>query len=197
MGGRLGCGLAGTLEEVREALRLPWVAVRVRGQTVASAGRPTLGTASLPLGLDGELVVGLRSGERRLSHADERVLQLLVGPLAIALRATQLSEEVQASRERLLASVEEERRRLRRDLHDGLGPLLTGVAMSSDAAANLVARDTAKATDLLSDVRSQTRRALSEVRRISYGPRRSTSSAWSERSGTAPGRRSGGRTVRR
>ena len=166
VGDRLGSGLSGTLEAIREMLRLPWVAIRVHGQTVASAGVPRADTASLPLEPDGELVVGLRSGERRLSHADERVLQLLVGPLATAVHATQLSEEVQASRERLVASVEEERRRLRRDLHDGLGPLLTGVALSSDAAANLVSRDAAKATELLTDVRSQTRQALGEVRRI-------------------------------
>ena len=57
--------------------------------------------------------------------------------LSTAVRATSLLEQLQLSRERLVVAREEERRRLRRELHDGLGPLLTGVALSADAAANL------------------------------------------------------------
>ena len=39
---------------------------------------------------------------------------------------------------------EEERRRIRQDLHDGLGPTLTGIALSADAAANLIDSDPAR-----------------------------------------------------
>lgn len=111
VGGGLGAGLAAPLDEIREALRLPWVAVTVTGQHVASSGDPVQATATMPLAADGELVIGLRAGERRLSATDERVLQLLAGPLAVAVQATGLSQELQASRERLIAAREEERRR--------------------------------------------------------------------------------------
>ena len=50
------------------------------------------------------------------------MLGLLAAPLAVAVHATVVSAELQASRERLVGAREEERRRLRRDLHDGLGP---------------------------------------------------------------------------
>jgi signal transduction histidine kinase len=154
------------LEEIRDALRLPWVALRLDGVPVAMAGAEVPSTASVPVGDSGELIVGLRSGERRLANADERVLRLLAGPLATAVQATVLSQDLQSSRERLVAAREEERRRLRRDLHDGLGPLLTGVALSADAAANLAARAPGEATELLASVRADSRTAITEIRRI-------------------------------
>lgn len=166
VGGRLDRGVADTLEEMREALRLPYAAVSVGADRVASAGHSSAATTALPLGGDAQLIVGLRAGERRLDPSDQRVLQLLAGPLASAVRATLLSQDLQSSRERLVAAREEERRRLRRDLHDGLGPLLTGVALSADAAANLVARAPAEAADLLAAVRAESRTAIGEIRRL-------------------------------
>jgi len=166
VGGRLGVGLAGPLEEIREALRLPYVAVAVDGSIVAASGEPRAPTATVPLGSDGELLVALRSGERQLSPTDQRLLRMLAGPLATAVRATQLSHDLQASRERLVSAREEERRRLRRELHDGLGPLLTGVAMSADAAANLGERSPADAATLLAAVRADSRTAILEIRRL-------------------------------
>jgi two-component system, NarL family, sensor kinase len=77
-----------------------------------------------------------------------------------------LSTELQASRERIVTAREEERRRLRRDLHDGLGPTLTGIALIADAAANLLERDPAKTGELLTTLRSDSRTAIADVRRI-------------------------------
>ncbi|MBA3523030.1 MAG: sensor histidine kinase [Geodermatophilaceae bacterium] len=165
IGLRLAAGLEDTLEEVRVALRLPYVAVVVDGTRVAAAGIPAGLEASLPL-QDGALVIGLRRGDQRLGPADRRVLTLLAGPLSTALHATRLSLQLQASRERLVLAREEERRRLRRDLHDGLGPLLTGVALSADAAANLLGRSPAEASAMITAVRSDSRTAIGEVRRI-------------------------------
>ncbi len=166
VGRSFGDGLPETLEEIRAALRLPYVGVVVGGRTLASGGALDGPSADLPL-REGTLVVGLRRGETRLAPADERILALLSGPLSTAVHATTLLEELQDSRERLVVAREEERRRLRRELHDGLGPLLTGVALSADTAANLaggVPNDALQET--LSAVRSDTRSAIREVRRI-------------------------------
>jgi two-component system NarL family sensor kinase len=75
----------------------------------------------------GELQVGIRAGESRLAGADRVVLELMAAPLGVALRAQALSDAVQRSRREIIAAREEERRRVRRDLHDGLGPALTGI----------------------------------------------------------------------
>ena len=71
---------------------------------------------------------------------DERLLADLVRQAATAARTGQLAEELQESRERLVVAREEERRRIRRDLHDGLGPALSGVVYQLESARLLVDR---------------------------------------------------------
>ena len=64
-----------------------------------------------------------------------------------------------------IAAREEERRRLRRELHDGLGPTLTGIAFAADAAANPIDTDPG-VERLLTSLRRDSRTALADVRRI-------------------------------
>jgi signal transduction histidine kinase len=119
----------------------------------------------------GELLVALPAGTRRLPPSTRVVVQLLAGPLGQAARATRLAEELRASRARVVAALEEERRRVRRDLHDGLGPTLTGIAYSADAAANLLRSDPELATTVLGGLRADAADAIAEVRRIVHGLR--------------------------
>jgi signal transduction histidine kinase len=162
-------GMPGVVGAIRSALRLPYVGIAVDGQLLAADG---IAGNVVPVDMSyggttvGSLLVGLRSGESALSPADRNVLALVAVPLAVAVHATRLSAELQTSRERLVAAREEERRRLRRDLHDGLGPTLTGVAFTADAAANLVSVDAARASELLGDLRRDTRTAIADVRRL-------------------------------
>ena len=168
-------GLAGVLEALCESLRLPFAAVRSRSAEVAAYRTAPELLHSLSLSYDGaragELIVGLRSGQRRLSQPDIAVLELLAGPLAVALHATALSAALQESRVSIVAAREEERRRLRRDLHDGLGPALTGIAFKADAARNTLAAKPAHASQLLSELRADTTAAIGDIRRLVYGLR--------------------------
>lgn len=113
-------------------------------------------------------MVGLRQGQHRLDPADRRVLELLAAPLAVALYATALSAELQRSRERIVTAREEERRRLRRDLHCtmGWGPVLTGIGFQADAAGNLVRTDPERALELLGRLRAETSATIDDVRRL-------------------------------
>ncbi len=162
-------GLGGVAGSIREALRLPYVELERDGTVLAADGQKPDDVATLPLTYGGEVVgrltVGLRAGERRLSEPDRRVVELVAAPLAVAVHATVVSEELQTSRERLVGAQEEERRRLRRELHDGLGPTLTGIAFTADAAANLIT-DPERAGELLASLRRDTRAALADVRRV-------------------------------
>jgi signal transduction histidine kinase len=165
-----GEGLAGVVEAVRVALRVPHVALTAADVTLASDGTRPSNVVEVPLVYDGavvgELHVGVRTGESTLGAADRNVLSLVAAPLAVAVHATLLSTQLQASRERLVTAREEERRRLRRDLHDGLGPTLTGVALSADAATNLLATDPDRTRSLLTGVSADVRTAIADVRRL-------------------------------
>ncbi|MEU6711692.1 histidine kinase [Nonomuraea sp. NPDC046802] len=97
---------------------------------------------------------------------DQRLLADVVRQAAAAVRATALTEELQHSRERLVTGVAEERRRLRRDLHDGLGPTLAAAALKVEAAHNLLARDPGAASEALDQVRQDLGGMLGDVRRL-------------------------------
>jgi signal transduction histidine kinase len=168
-------GLPGVLEALCDSLRLPFAAVRFGAGEVAAHGTAPELLHSTGLSYDGirigELIVGLRTGQRRLGSQDVAVLELLAGPLALALHATALSAALQESRVSIVAAREEERRRLRRDLHDGLGPVLTGIAFKADAARNTLPADPARASELLGQLRADTTGAIDDIRRLVFGLR--------------------------
>jgi signal transduction histidine kinase len=167
-----GSGLDGVLEALCRVTHYPSASITFRGTEIACYGEPpsTLHATPLEHGDDrlGDLIVGLRSGESRLSPTDTRVLDLLAAPIAVAVRANMLAEDLRDSRERVISGREEERRRLRRDLHDGLGPILTGVVLNAEAALRLVDNDPRRSAELLAALRDQTTAALADIRRVVY-----------------------------
>ncbi|MGI5274119.1 sensor histidine kinase [Nonomuraea sp. CA-218870] len=100
------------------------------------------------------------------AEAAQRLLADVVRQAAAAVRATALTDELQHSRERLVTGVAEERRRLRRDLHDGLGPTLAAAALKTQAADNLMDRDAGAARAALDQVRADLAGMLGDVRRL-------------------------------
>jgi two-component system NarL family sensor kinase len=165
-----GDALAGVLQGLCESLRLPSASLRVGGAEVASYGRPAAAAEAIPLEHEGQrvgaLLAGLRAGERALGVADRQVLRVLAAPVAVALHAVLLSQELARSRERLLAAREEERHRLRRDLHDGLGPILTAVTLKADAAHGALAAAPERTGALLAELRGDARQAIVDLRRV-------------------------------
>jgi two-component system NarL family sensor kinase len=160
------------LAAIREALVLPYVALRDRGHTVSASGEETVHTRTIRLAASGsELIVGLRPGDLSLSRDDQLVLGLVAPMLEQTLEAQALAAQVQQSRDAIVGAVAEERRRLRRDLHDGLGPRLSGIAFTSDAARNLVRSDPGGAEELLARLRAETVVAIDEIRQLVYAMR--------------------------
>lgn len=161
-------GLAGVVAALREVLRLPFAALRSADVERAASGTAPERLHTVPLVYEGdrvgELIVGLRPGEKSVSPADARMLELLAVPLAVAVHATSL-------RERIVVAREDERRRLRRDLHDGLGPTLTGVVYRADAAGNVIAENPARAKELILLLRAEVTTAIEDIRRLVYGLR--------------------------
>jgi two-component system, NarL family, sensor kinase len=170
------------METVAESLRLPYVAVRVdTGQDTAGSnvehGRLVGEPLRLPLAYQGqpvgELVLGPRTPGEGFSTADRRVLAELATQAGVAVHAIRLTAELQRSRAHLVTAREEERRRLRRDLHDGLGPTLAGIVLGLETAGNLLdgqpPADQTRA--LLERLRDETQGAIAGIRRLVYGLR--------------------------
>ncbi|MBB3085458.1 sensor histidine kinase [Geodermatophilus sabuli] len=159
---------------IAEAFRSPYVGVEVDqpgGQhLLAESGHRPAAVQSLPIAYRGEQVGRLllpRDGVRaHLVTRDEGLLADVVRQAAAAARAGSLAAELQASREQLVAAREEERRRLRRDLHDGLGPSLGAVVLRIDTARNLAVSRPEEADRLLRQARDDVSAALADVRRL-------------------------------
>jgi hypothetical protein len=107
------------------------------------------GPLTLPLSYQaeavGQLVLGPRQRGEAFTPADRRLLEDLARQVGMAAHAVRLTSDLQRSRERLVTAREEERRRLRRDLHDGLGPALGSLTLQLDTARTLFKRDPAAA----------------------------------------------------
>ena len=157
---------------VREALRLPYVAVTLADEQwpAAAAGSATTGSVDLPLrhgGRDvGMLTVGLRDRQRFLDPADERLLMGFAQQAGAAADVVRLARDLRRSRDQLAVAQEEERHRIRRDLHDGLGPTLAGVALGLDAARRAVADAEPETAALLSAMEAEVKGSLNDVRQL-------------------------------
>ncbi|MEV0284615.1 sensor histidine kinase [Kribbella sp. NPDC050820] len=154
-----------------EAFRLPYVRVEIEGFAIVEHGRESEPLHALPVGYRGEPVGRLvfsPGGGTALSERDQRLLGDLVRQAAAAARASELSTELQQSRSRLVAAREEERRRLRRDLHDSLGPSLGAVALRIETARNLAKSAPEEADRMLDQATTEVAAALADVRRLVY-----------------------------
>jgi signal transduction histidine kinase len=184
---RVGAGLetvtddpvASTLEVVAAAVRASHASVRDgSGRKVATVGTPSGVALETPLrhggAVLGVLQVGPRRGEARVSARDERLVHALAPHLAVVIRSRRLTEELARERQRALTATLAERDRLRRDLHDGLGPSLSGIALGLEAAATALRRDPARIPALLERTRDEAELAVREIRRVLDGLRPAT-----------------------
>jgi signal transduction histidine kinase len=162
---------------VTDSLHAPYAAVILAGETepTATAGTPigpSAPTVVLPLALRGAdvgvLVVAQRSPVEPYGARDRALLDDLARHVAVAAHAAALTRDLQRSRESLVIAREEERRRIRRDLHDGLGPALAGVAFGLDAARNTLARDPIAAGEALAELKTELQASIADIRRLVY-----------------------------
>ncbi|MFP5488996.1 MAG: sensor histidine kinase, partial [Acidimicrobiia bacterium] len=179
VGGRLSSArdpellLSGLLDGVVESLRLAGASIDVTGP--ARAGAITVGRVggsddvTLPLVFDDELVGGLtvtpRPGER-LDQRTRRALDSLLPTLAVTAVLAVKVDELAESRARLMSARDEERRAMRRELHDGFGPALAGIGYGLSAARNLLVTDPGAADQLLERLTHELDARVEDVRTL-------------------------------
>jgi signal transduction histidine kinase len=116
----------------------------------------------------GFIQISARSSNQSLSENDLTLLQDVARELGIALRAAQLAVDLQNARESLVISREEERRRIRNDLHDGLAPTLSSLQLQLGALRSLVRPNPDQAEVLINEMREDLRSATAEIRQLVY-----------------------------
>ncbi len=119
----------------------------------------------------GLLVASDRAAGRPLTESDRLILEEIAQQIGIALTVSQLTAELQSSRERLIISREEERRRIRNDLHDGLAPSLSSFQLQLSAIRTFMQQNPGEAERLIEELRDDMRQATAEVRSLVYGLR--------------------------
>ncbi|MGW9032443.1 sensor histidine kinase [Streptomyces sp. NPDC055722] len=165
-----GSGLVeALLDSVRTAMRLSFVRIEDEARReVAASGTASGRRYQFTLLYHGAEVgqLTMARGSDLLTAGDRRLLAGVVPLLGAALDSMRREAELQAVRERLVTAHEEERRRLRRELHDGLGPTLAAVSLSIDAARSRMRRDPEAGERLLDTVQAELRESVGEMRRL-------------------------------
>ena len=164
------------VESVAQSFKLPYTAITLKQEheftIVASYGEARANLVHLPLVYQGEqvgeLLLAQYSASETFTSGDRRLLDDIARQAGIAAHAVLLTADLQRSRERLVNTREEERRRLRRDLHDGLGPTLAALNLQAGVIRNLISSDPAAADALVVEWRTELRAAIANIRRLVY-----------------------------
>ncbi len=169
-------GLSTIVETLAQALKLPYVAIALRKdrgfQIAAATGTPVELPLVLPLTYQGEavgqLICGPRGPGEPFNAAERGLLEDVARQAGVAAHAVHLTADLQRSRERLVTAREEERRRLRRDLHDGLGPTLAALHLQTGTLQRLIRADPGAAEAMVLEYRTEIRALIDDIRRLVY-----------------------------
>src|SRR5262249_9255920 len=172
--------LPNLVQTIAHLLKIPYVAISPpvaahQKEPVAVWGKASDEVQTIPLTYQkediGRLIVAQRGPQEQFNrHGPERVATLAALRGATG-RAVRLSDDLRRSRQRIVSAGEDERRRLRRDLHDGLGPQLASQLLELEAVAQLMSTNPAKAQSLLASLKTQAEEAILDLRGLVYGLR--------------------------
>jgi len=170
--------LPALVKTIAQTLKLPYVGITQRGRPDISFGQEAENSMSFPFAFQGEttgvLLASPRSPGESFSSAEMQLLQNLARQAGVVVRNAQLTGDLQRSRQNMVTAREEERHRLRRDLHDGIGPTMAGLTLKLDAARDLVSSNLESANkeeleevmQLLGELKTQTQDTVQTIRHI-------------------------------
>jgi signal transduction histidine kinase len=164
--------LTALVDTINDALRLPFGAIEVTTaegwQVAEQRGRPTPVVERFDVVSGDEVVGRLAVSPRRdtgvLSTRDRQLLEDLARHSGVALRVASLLTELRTAQQRVRLASEQERHRIHRDLHDGVGPVLVGLALQLEVAADMAAGT--PLGGLLARLHGEAARTIEDIRRL-------------------------------
>lgn len=169
--------LPNLVQTIAHMLKIPHVAIWLptiekQFEPTAVWGKAPDHVEMLPLtyqnSIIGHLVIAPRGPHESFNHHEKQLLRTIAALTASTVRAVQLSDELRQSRQRIVTAREDERRRLRRDLHDGLGPQLASQTLGLEAVEQLMSVHPERAKQLLASLKTQAQEAITDIRRLIY-----------------------------
>ncbi|MGA9161425.1 MAG: histidine kinase [Actinomycetota bacterium] len=138
----------------------------------ASMGEPVGDEHAVPVLYEGEdlgAIAATFPPSDPIDPPKRQLMENLAGQAGLVLRNVRLIEELRASRQRLVAAQDEQRRKLERDLHDGAQQQLVALTVQLRLAQGFVTRDPPKAESMLTELQTQTQTALDDLRDLARG----------------------------
>lgn len=163
--------------DIASALRTRYVAIRTDDTTAIFGERHGSGVHDLVLPIRddeetiGALAVGLRAIGERFSRSERRLLADLASQIGNRVHERRLVGELHDSRERIATAREEERRSLRRTLHDEVGPTMAAIALRAETVRRLLGRREAAAHEadaVLTEISEDASEAARSLRELAY-----------------------------
>jgi signal transduction histidine kinase len=164
------------VDTIAQSLKLPYVAIALGSQAetriAASVGEPIIDPEQFSLifqrEIFGQLLVGPRAAGEKFNLPERHLLANIARQAGTAVHAMQLAVDLQRSRVQLVTAREEERRRLRRDLHDGLGPTLAALHLQAGTVRRLMRKEPDTAESIVDDLKVELKGLLEDIRRLAY-----------------------------
>ncbi|MCF2945488.1 sensor histidine kinase [Paenibacillus tarimensis] len=168
---------------VRDSLRLPYAAIQLNHHgaqlLAASSGVEREDKTSIPLIVSGyhigSLHVCSRSAGEGFSEADWKLLHSLARQASTVVQSVKqamdiqlLAEDLQETREKLIFAREEERRTIRKNLHDDIAPRLAAMRLTSSLVVDWIRKDPDRAAQIMNRFKQDIGDTVDEIRGIVY-----------------------------
>lgn len=174
------------VQTVKDSLRIPYAGIGLirQDETVIVSGTKKESADELPIPLSasgstlGWLYIGARSPGEAFNDADHKLMGALARQAGIVVQSVKQSvdiqlllEHLQESKEALIFAREEERRAMRRNLHDDIAPRLAAMRLTASAATDWIRKDPDKAIELMARFKKDIGETVDEIREIVYNLR--------------------------
>jgi signal transduction histidine kinase len=168
------------VETIARALRLPYAAITLKRTDAdefelaaeyrqgATEAEPFILPLLYQMEMVGQLIVRPRASDEPWTSAEQDLVTTIAQHAGVAASIVRMTSDLQRARERLVLAREEERRRLRRNLHDTIGPTLAALNLKAGALRALIERDPNAALMQMTELREQIRTVIADIRRVVY-----------------------------